>query len=383
MSPLASKLTVLLFNPFVQRRWRWLGYLTDFERLNRRMHNKSFTADNQATIVGGRNVGDEYFAAGDATLFVDLDVMAVGPIVDEVSRDFDRYWASASAYPASVLLRGLGSETIATVAEAAAQAERDPAARAYVEALATAPFVRDLLAGTLALDWAAARLVSDDPAKGQGRAAPAQMLPQRLKAALGDIRRELLIVSPYFVPTADGVEALSAMARSGVRVQVLTNALEATDVALVHAGYARWRRELLEAGVALYEMRRASLAAAPGVAGRLGAGSSAASLHAKTFGVDGARLFVGSFNFDPRSAELNTEMGVLIDSAALAGQATRLFADKVPAMAYELRLGADGGLRWIERSGGRELVHDVEPGTSWLQRVAVRLLSLLPIERLL
>ncbi len=373
---------VRLFNPFTQRRWRGLGYLTDFPRLNRRMHNKSFTVDNQATIVGGRNVGDEYFDAGDGVLFVDLDVLAIGPVVDDVSRDFDRYWASGSSYPVDRLMPAVDPGAISDLAAAASLVEHDPAARAYVEALQTSPHVHALKTGRLSFEWAPARMLSDDPVKGLGQAPPESHLLQRLQQAIGAPKRELQVVSPYFVPTQAGVDYLLGLARQGVTVSVLTNSLEATDVAAVHAGYAKRRKPLLEAGISLFEMKRQ--AAGGAVVSRKLTGSSASSLHAKTFAADGKRAFVGSFNFDPRSAHLNTEMGFVIDSTFMAQGIAEAFVDEVPANAYQVRLGRDGKLQWVEQVGeGGQIVHDVEPGTGFLLRATVALMSVLPIEWLL
>jgi len=372
---------VRLFNPFVHRRWRYLGYLTDFPRLNRRMHNKSFTADNQVTIIGGRNVGDEYFGAGQGPLFVDLDVLAVGPVVNDVSTDFDRYWASASSYPAASVLEPASSKAIAGVADSVQHVERDPAAAAYVQALARQPFVRDLLSRTLDFEWAATRMVSDDPAKGLGRVASGGLLTDRLRQAIGAPTSELELVSPYFVPGSEGVDAFAAMAGRGVKVTVLTNSLAATDVAAVHAGYARRRKPLLEAGVKLFEMKREASGAT--THDRALTGSSASSLHAKTFSVDRSRVFVGSFNFDPRSARLNTEMGFVIDSPELARRIADIFADEVPVRSYEVRLSRSRKLQWLERSDSGETVHDVEPGTTFWERAMVAVLSVLPIEWLL
>jgi len=377
---------VRLFNPFRARRWRLLGYLTDFKRLNRRMHNKSFTADNHATIVGGRNVGDEYFDAGRAPWFVDLDVLAIGPVVDAVSRDFERYWASASATPVARVLPGATAASLTAVAADAARVERDPAAAAYVAALARSPLVGDLLAHRLNFEWSPTQMVSDDPAKGLGRAPEEALLWHRLKTSIGAPVRELRLVSPYFVPGSAGVDALAAIARQGVRVEVLTNALEATDVAVVHSGYAKRRKALLGAGVSLLELKRGSPGSAPKHrkwTGRSGSGSSASSLHAKTFCVDRSRVFVGSFNFDPRSARLNTEMGFVIDSRGLGEAITKWFAEEVPTRAYRVSLGDTGRLRWIDRHDGVEVVREEEPGTSAWRRFAVALLSVLPIEWLL
>lgn len=372
---------VRLFNPFVHRRWRFLGFLTDFSRLNRRMHNKSFTVDNRVTIIGGRNVGDEYFGAGQGPLFVDLDVMAIGPVVNDVSTDFDRYWASASSYPAANLLAVATPSALARIGDSVTHLERDPAAEEYVQALARQPFVRDLLSGKLDFEWAATKMVSDDPAKGLGRAADGGLLTDRLRQVIGAPTSELELVSPYFVPGSKGVEALAAMAARGVKVTVLTNSLEATDVAAVHAGYAKRRKPLLEAGVKLFEMKRdASIGTARDH--RL-TGSSASSLHAKTFSVDRSRVFVGSFNFDPRSERLNTELGFVIDSPELARRIADNFAREIPERSYEVRLSPSHELQWVERTESGEIVHDEEPGTTFGLRAMVALLSVLPIEWLL
>jgi len=380
-----ANIEVRLFNPFRVRRWRLLGYITDFQRLNRRMHNKSFTADGQVTVIGGRNIGDEYFAAGQAPWFVDLDVLAIGPVVSDVSRDFDRYWASASSIPAARVLPRATATSIAGVAADAARAEHHPDAAAYRDALARSSFVRDLLAHRLPFDWAGTRMLSDDPAKGLGRAPEDALLWHRLKEILRAPMRELRLVSPYFVPGSAGVEALAVIARQGVKVAVLTNALEATDVAVVHAGYAKRRKSLLAAGITLFELKRGSSGSRKRVdwTGRSGSGSSASSLHAKTFAVDRSRVFVGSFNFDPRSARLNTEMGFVIDSAALADALAQRFAHEVPARAYQVGLGDTGRLHWIDRHDGVEVVREAEPGTGVWRRFVVALLSVLPIEWLL
>lgn len=373
---------VRLFNPFVLRSGQSLAYLTDFFRLNRRMHNKSFTADNQVTIVGGRNIGDEYFGAAGEVLFADLDVMALGPVVLDVSRDFDRYWNSDSAYPLAALVPPAGPDALAQTDTAAARVAAGPAAAGYMAALRASPFTAQLLEKTLPLEWAATRLVSDDPSKVLGKAPPGSTVMPQLKPLLGDPVTELDLVSPYFVPSQKAVDAFIAMAARGVQVNILTNSLEATDVAAVHAGYAKWRKPLLEGGVALYELRRAW----PQGADRKGSGplgSSASSLHAKTFSVDRSRVFIGSYNFDPRSAELNTEMGVVIDSPALAGQIAAALRRDVPRRAYRVRLDDQGRPYWTEQQEGHARVYTTEPGTGFLKRLGVGLLSLLPIDWML
>jgi putative cardiolipin synthase len=373
---------VRLFNPFVIRSPRAIGYLTDFFRLNRRMHNKSFTADNQATIIGGRNVGDEYFGASEGVLFVDLDVLAVGTVVTDVSNDFDRYWASASSYPVDRLLPAPDPASVTNIAAAASSIERDPAAAAYVAALRDSSFVRDLTGGKLPLEWAVTHMLSDDPAKAIGEGAPGALVSETLKHIIGESETRVDLVSAYFVPTAVGTAALVALAQRGVEVRVLTNSLEATDVPAVHAGYAKRRKPLLAAGVTLYELRRLSPQRRRSES-RGGMGSSGSSLHSKTFAVDRSRLFVGSFNFDPRSAKLNTEFGFVIDSPALAQKISAAFESRVPANAYQVRLSDTEELYWTEKRGGKQVRHDTEPGTSFSLRTGVWLMSLLPIEWLL
>jgi putative cardiolipin synthase len=375
---------VRLYNPFVQRSGRMLGYLTDFSRLNRRMHNKSFTADNQVTVVGGRNIGGEYFAVGSAMVFADLDVVAVGAAVSEVSKQFDVYWNSPSAYPAAGFVGASGPDGEASVKARFAAARADPESVAYLEAVRTTPVVRDILDRKLDFEWATARLVYDDPAKTLDRSERADhLLFPALVQAMGRPARTLDLVSPYFVPGEAGTESLAALARSGVRIRVLTNSLAGSDVAVVHAGYAKRRHDLLRAGIRLFELKPTATQELP--ADRTGVGSSSSSgLHAKTFAVDGSRIFVGSFNFDLRSALLNTEMGLVIDSPVLAGALSEGFESGVLRAAYEVVLAPDGrGLQWIERSSAGERRYDTEPETSWLRRAAVGVLSVLPIDWLL
>ncbi len=373
---------VRLFNPYPVRQFRMWGLVRDFKRLNQRMHNKSFTADGQATVVGGRNVGDEYFDATGQVLFADLDILAVGAVVAAVEKDFDRYWNSRSAYPAAALLP---APEPGMAAELSARHERvatEPGARAYLEAMRKSSFVSELSQETLAFEWVPVELVSDDPEKVLG-GAPEAGLAYQLPPKFGEPVSQVDLVSPYFVPGLNWTARFALLAQNGIKVRILTNSLEATDVTAVHAGYARWRKQLVASGVTLLELKRTwplnseRKRAGPG-------GSSGSSLHAKTFAVDLSRVFVGSFNFDPRSADLNTEMGFVIDSAAIAQRMSSVLGKQILARAYEVRLSPEGHLRWVERSAsGVETWHDTEPGASWWQRGSVELLSLLPIDWLL
>ena len=375
---------VRLYNPFVQRDARLLGFISDFSRLNRRMHNKSFTVDSQVSVVGGRNIGDEYFGAGAGIAYADLDVMTLGEAVREVSKEFDLYWNSLSAYPAAGLVGPGGPETIAALQERFATTRVAPGSAQYAEAVRTTPLVRDLLAHNLAMEWTDARVVYDNPAKTVEADDRADVLLfPLLVQAVGRPQRALDLVTPYFVPGKDGTGALAALAGRGVRVRILTNSLAACDVTAVHSGYAKRREELLRAGVRLFELKATAARESRETALKFGSGSSSA-LHAKTFAVDGERIFVGSFNFDQRSALLNTEMGVVIESAALAHRLAGVFDATAPHIAYEVVLAPDGGgLVWIERTESGEKRYDTEPQTSWWLRRKVELLSVLPIEWLL
>jgi len=372
---------VRLYNPLLPRSARALNFLTDFERVNRRMHNKSFTADNQVSVVGGRNVGNEYFGAGDDVEFSDLDVMVVGPVVREVSEEFDLYWNSASAYPAARIVGEAGPEAAAKVEAKFAEVRADPDSRVYLDAVRQTELVQELLARKLPLEWVDARVVSDDPAKTLDTTSRRDvLLLTELLPVIGRPSTSFDLVSPYFVPGDEGTAALEKLARSGVKVRVLTNSLAATDVSAVHAGYAKRRCDLLRAGVQLYELKPSARPS-----GRESKhGSSSASLHAKTSALDRQRIFVGSFNFDQRSALLNTEMGIVIQSPALAGRLSSVFDGDIPKQAYEARIAADGRCpEWIERTPTGEVRYDVEPGTGAGQRAWIDFLETLPIEWLL
>lgn len=375
---------VRLFNPFVVRNPKWIGFLTSFPRLNHRMHNKSFTADNQATIIGGRNIADEYFGAGSGALFADLDVLAIGPVVSELSDDFDRYWSSASAYPAALILPEAAEGDMASVVETARECSTSSEASRYVCAVAESALLKNLLEGNLGFIWAPVSMVSDDPAKVLGKKPKNGSMSRQLAEAMGSPEHSITLVSPYFIPTKAGVEIFRRLERKGVHVRILTNSLEANDVAMVHAGYAKYRKPLLEAGVQLFELRKV-----PGeesVERKLQdnlMGSSSSSLHAKTFAVDGKRLFVGSFNFDPRSVHINTELGFVIESPELAHMMESHFEEQARITAYEVVLDGSDDLQWIERNGDEEVRYSHDPGTGLFKRMLVSIFSFLPIEHLL
>jgi putative cardiolipin synthase len=387
---------VRLFNPVATRSLRMLGMAFSFERSNRRMHNKLFTADNQATIVGGRNIGDEYFEARADVDFGDLDVLAVGQVVAEVSASFDRYWNSAATYPIGALAKGeAGPDQLDAARAELADFVSSQRGEAYAQALRASGLVQQMIAGRLDFTAAQMRVLADDPAKIEQDEADksAYLLPQMLPE-FDALRRELVIVSPYFVPGEGGVAALKRLRDRGVNVRILTNSLAATDVPAVHAGYAKYRRALLEAGIELYEVKstaKRTAAASPGPPAepeqRKLSGSSRASLHAKTIVFDCSHLFVGSMNVDPRSVFTNTEIGIMIDAPAVASAACIQLARGLPVSAYRVKLQPqpDGKsrLEWLTSEDGREVRLSEEPGGSAWRSFQAWFFSLLPIEPLL
>ena len=382
-------LEVRLFNPFARGLAglaRTLDLLARVRRLNHRMHNKLLTADGAAGIVGGRNVGDEYFDARTDVNFADLDLLAVGPVVAELGASFDLYWNSPYAVPITAwesLCKG--PQELARLCAELEALEAEQRNSPYAARLREADIVQAAAAGELPLLWARTHAVADLPRKieARGDEVAETLLTTRMGPLLPEARSEILIVSPYFVPRDAGVQSLVERAERGVRVRVLTNSLAATDVAAVHAGYAPSRRELLAGGVELYELRPSGDALVE--RHRRGLfGSSQASLHAKTFTLDRRTVFVGSLNLDPRSVVLNTELGLVVESEELASDMLRSFELLAsPQFSYRLELERSRNgthLIWRGEESGRALELSTDPGTSWWQRVRVCLLSLLPIQ---
>ena len=370
--------SVRIFNPFTFRDPKLLSFAYDFRRLNRRMHNKSMTFDGVATIVGGRNIGDIYFDYGTGTHYLDLDAFAIGPIVKEVSAAFDDYWNSKSAYDAAFFLTPTDGETILDAAQIARQSA---SGAGYQKAIDENPLAKRIAERNLKFEWSDVTLIVDDPAKGLGNADGDGMMVEHLVRLALQAQTSLDLVSAYFIPGERGPEILEGLARSGVNVRVLTNSLDATDVMPVHAAYMGYREDLLKSGVELLELhalreRRRDRSLPEILAG------SASGLHAKVFAFDGEKVFIGSYNLDPRSASLNTEMGLLIESRSIAEALASQLAK--PAFAYRVELSNDGNLIWIETGAdGQVTTHEVEPETSSIQRAVAWLIARLPIEWML
>ena len=375
-------IAVRLFNPLTIRAIRPANYLFDFPRLNRRMHNKSLTVDEVATVIGGRNIGDAYFGAKSEGLFVDLDTLAIGAVVPDVVADFERYWTSDPAYPADAMLAGKQGLTLTELRDpnyADAELTREYGAAAD-EAIETLRF-DETSAG---LTWAPTRLISDNPDKALDKAKRTDLMAYQIAPVIAGAKTRFDLVSGYFVPGKEGTALIANLARNGVATRVVTNSIQVTDVPVVHAGYDPYRPDLITAGVQLYEARPQGAAKkAARTLGQTRFSGGGESVHAKTFAVDDRIFFVGSFNFDPRSALLNCEMGFLIESPELAQAFTSGVDERVSEFAYHVQIDPEGVMTWTEQDDGQTVTYRTEPGTTVISRALVTGMSLLPIEWLL
>jgi putative cardiolipin synthase len=368
-----------MFNPFESRSGSLtfvLEALGSAKRINRRMHNKTWIADNRIAIAGGRNLGDEYFGASAEVNFVDLDFAMVGPIVRDASASFDRYWNSPLAYPISVLADdAVTPESLVTLRRQATSHAREAEQSRFAQELRGSDAVQRLVAGDRPMHWAANfRFVADDPSKALGEdagLAGSQVLAM-LRPLLESSTGNVTIISPYFVPGEKGTEFLVGIDASGSDVRVLTNSLAANDVAMVYGGYSESRKELLRGGVELWELKPT-----PGTAVESSFfGSSGASLHTKALTADGRLAFVGSYNLDPRSTSLNCEQGIFVDSTVIAAQLEEIFRiDSSGEQAWSVTLEGDA-LRWQD---GKQ-VHDSSPDASTGRRFQAWLARVLPIK---
>jgi putative cardiolipin synthase len=368
---------VRMFNPWVTRNGtlRQVGEgALSFRRINRRMHNKSWIADNRIALVGGRNIGDEYFGADEEMNFVDLDFAMLGPVVRDASAWFDRYWNSASAYPMEFLdAEGVNEEALGKLRHRLKKYTSETGNSRYAAALRADEVVKKMIAGDWPMQWSAKyRFISDDPAKVTMKKRDARRTPvgSALLPLVLAAESSINIISPYFVPGQIVTEALIGAAGLGKQVRVLTNSLVANDVAAVHGGYARYRRRLLEGGVQLWEMKPGGSAIHSSLFG-----SSGASLHTKALSSDGRKLFVGSFNVDPRSTWLNCEQGVLVDDAVLTGELDGIFDMQTTGQhAWQVTL-KDGAMAW---SDGKENFSSDPKASAWrrFQALMTRVLHL-------
>jgi putative cardiolipin synthase len=384
------QIEVRIFNPFVYRGHlkllRALDFALESHRVDYRMHNKLFVTDNSIALVGGRNIGDEYFQVVPNAQYADDDVFVGGHIVRQLSETFDEYWNSALAIPAQALHKSSPArlqrqrEDLTAHWHAAESAGVD-----YLKRAEQGEPLAGMLSGKLPLTWSYARVVSDSPEKKQviKGAKPGRLMYGPIAEALVHVQTEFLMITPYLVPTSEEMRLLHELRTRNVRVRILTNSLNSTNELSAHAGYAHYRRRLLEDGVELYELR-ALLGPTSRGSGQTHELSRYGNygLHAKLLVFDRQSIYAGSMNFDQRSRFLNTEVGVIIESPELAAQtAARFEAMTRPESAYAVSLqrGSTGEtIVWRTLEHDKPVEYTREPSDSSPRRLQAKLLFLLP-----
>lgn len=384
-----QNIDVKLFNPYKFRRFRPVDMILDLKRINRRMHNKTFTADNQITLIGGRNMSNQYYNVSDSYQFSDVDVMLVGHAVDDITHSFDEYWNHSFAYP----VRNIVNHQQYTLRYDSLKAQlsqhyREISVQNYLDLSNRTHDFDHWLNHDIQLDWVKAQVIKDSPEKINAKAKKEEHLNFQLVERLEKPEETVDIISAYFVPEKKGEQRLSALAQSGVQVRVLTNSFKANDVALVHAFYAKYREDLLKNGVQLYEFLPAipeefqnknnpQISKESKVSLK---GLSRSSLHAKMMTLDDKQVFIGSFNFDPRSANLNTEIGVILDSKPLADAVHKTMDANLKKYAYKLVLDSKNNINWEHSTPAGIKTLRSEPKMKWWQKAGIKVISWLPIE---
>ena len=366
---------IRIFNPFANRKTQMFGFVTDFDRVNHRMHNKIMVADNSFAIVGGRNIGDHYFSVNPETNFRDLDIAAVGPVVRETSRVFDHFWNGQWSVPIAALVDHRYSKAdlqakMVQVREKIAQGDYPYDVDADVEHLRN-----ELAAKKDVMIWAPGRIVWDDPGSVKETGEAGDLL-KAFRKKLDTLEEVLIIESAYFVVGDRGVETFKKLIDRGIKVRILTNSLVSNDVLAAHAGHAEYRKALLQAGAEIYELRPDSE-----VIKKTWSGKPMSGLHTKAMVFDNETLFIGSFNLDPRSGIQNTEAGLYVESPELAAQVLAYMEEGVlPQNSYHLQLDANGDLLWTTIENGVEVRYDKDPKSTFGQRFTSGFIEILPIE---
>ena len=380
-------IAVRIINPLMHRKFQTLNYVTGLPRINRRMHNKSMTFDKQITIIGGRNIGDEYLSNDKNSQFADLDVLLIGRVVADIDNSFTSYWSSPLSFDIETLVTAddsAPSDFLSALDKLGLDDKKSESdLTIYKTAIEDSTIDSDLINKRVPFRWTDMQFLSDDVGK-LTKAVPADTnLVHQLRTLLGTPTKQLTIISSYFVPTKDGVNTLVKLSEAGVDIKILTNSFDATDVTAVHSGYSQWRPSLLSAGVKIYELK--STASEEQRENKLwkARSQSSTSLHAKTFAVDDHQVFIGSYNVDPRSANINTEMGVIINDDELARQLHGALGDDLLSKAYEVKLLDNGNLQWQTMENGKKVVYDSEPRVDVSDHVWLTIMSWLPIDWLL
>ena len=380
---------VKLFNPYRFRKYRALDMILDLKRINRRMHNKSFIADHQVALIGGRNMTNQYYNVSDNYQFSDVDVMLVGTAVKDISHSFDEYWSHEYAYKVQeVVNQSAHHLSYESLKRQLDEHYERVTVQNYLDLTSNSQAIDSLMSRDIQLDWVKAEVVKDSPDKIKSKAKKKEHLNFQLIQHLEQPEKNVDLISAYFVPEKKGAKMLTDLAKDGVKVRVLTNSFKANDVAVVHAFYGKYRQNLLEHGVQLYEFLPAlnkndldknteDLAKKAKVSIK---GLSRSSLHAKLMALDEKQVFIGSFNFDPRSAYLNTEIGVLLNSPPLAQAVHTTMDENLSKYAYKLVLDANKKITWQRQTPQGPVIYTKEPRMKWWQRAGIKMLSWLPIE---
>ncbi|HET9643088.1 MAG TPA: phospholipase D family protein [Burkholderiaceae bacterium] len=383
---------IRVYNPFCCARSlgqtaRYLVSLNDFRRVNHRMHNKLFIADGAMAVIGGRNVANEYYLRGAKDNFVDLDAFVVGWVIPPLQALFDRYWNSEPVYPLdAVASSALSPEELRRKFDEATVPANNPEPPALPtnDVLGYGPIADDLDGGRLGLIWADAYVFADHPDKPFDSEVGGELLETSVTYnVLGEIlkaKKEVVVSSPYFVPGPRGMALIRKLRDRGIDVTVMTNSLGATDEPVVHLGYKKYRVELLKMGVNLYELSSSRVKQNKRM---FLFGHSLGRLHAKLVVVDRSVSFIGSMNFDPRSATINTELGAIIKSPQLSRELIRVIDIDRLQSAYKLRLAPNGRLEWIGENEDQEMILTHEPdSSSWLRFKQLLLMPFVPEELL-
>jgi len=361
---------VRLFNPHQYRNARSLALISDFDRLNRRMHNKSLSVDGAASIIGGRNIGNEYFSVSANVEFGDLDLLLVGNTVDQIGDQFDLYWNDDYTIPIEWLNDQQQTITNEQVTEWNEEAKLEQKFSGGKYDFAKLPIYHQFVEGSLNFYWGDGKVLYDLPTKISDQQSD---LTDSIVELLKQAEHSLLIISPYFVPTESGTQQMVDAIKANKRIIVVTNSLASNDVFAVHGWYAKYRQTLVEGGVELWEIKAdAKITKKWSITG-----SSRSSLHAKAFVIDEKDLFVGSMNWDPRSAVLNTEMGVVIHHPEYSSKIWQEMPELLRRAAYEIKV-EDGDIVWLDHQSGQ--VFTSEPGAGIFRRIGAWFSGVLPIE---
>jgi putative cardiolipin synthase len=372
------KIEIRIFNPLSRRGISKLNLVWNFKQANRRMHNKSFTVDNSISVVGGRNIADEYFELNTGAVFVDLDVLIMGPIVKDISGSFDEYWNHKLAVPVKDFTKIHKKDTLENAREEIADELNTLYKTVYEKAL-NSHLLQDLISNRVPLFAASAQVLADSPGKltntiGEGDV----LLAKELISILRSAEKEVVFITPYYVPGNSGVQLVQDLVDKDVRVIIITNSLASNNHIPVHSAYARYRKAVLRAGAELYEARAN---AAPELSG-IEDSPDILTLHTKAIFIDRKQLFIGSMNLDPRSIEINAEMGLLINSKAMIESMARNAQERLANLTYQVRENDKGKLEWHGRINNHSVIETKEPLTSRWRRIKAWFMKIAPESQL-